>query len=46
MILGDDSQLDEFDALLKEKYDLKSIGRLGPDINDLKEVCFLNRSIS
>ena len=39
----DDDGLDYLEGILREKYELKVTGTLGPDADDDKECIFLNR---
>jgi len=43
--VGPKCELDVFEKLLEEKYELKNGGRLGPGRNDCKELTVLNRVI-
>ena len=42
-ILADEETLDYIENLLKEHFDLKVVGTLGPDARDDKELVMLNR---
>ena len=42
-LLGSDEDLDWFEKMIKEKFEVKIRGRLGPGVNDQKSIRILNR---
>jgi len=44
-LLGSDEDLDWFEKMIKEKFEVKVRGRLGPGLNDTKSIRILNRIV-
>ena len=44
-LLGSDEDLDWFESMIKEKFEVKVRGRLGPGLSDTKSIRILNRII-